>query len=143
MSRDAPQRIALSLVSHTNVGKTTLARTLLGRDVGTVRDEPHVTEAAERFSMVETPQGDVLELWDTPGFGDSARLARRLAQGANPIGWFLSAGLGPLSRPAVLVDAAGGAQRARARRCRAVSRQRGRERRPTPAMSTRRCRCWR
>ena len=85
-----PQRIALSLVSHTNVGKTTLARTLLGRDVGTVRDEPHVTDAAERYPMIETAQGDVLELWDTPGFGDSARLAKRLAQGASPLGWFLS-----------------------------------------------------
>ena len=31
-------RISLSLVSHTNVGKTSLARTLLGRDVGEVRD---------------------------------------------------------------------------------------------------------
>ncbi len=29
-----PQKINLSLVSHTNVGKTTLARTLLGRDIG-------------------------------------------------------------------------------------------------------------
>ncbi len=90
MSGDAAQRIALSLVSHTNVGKTTLARTLLGRDVGTVRDEPHVTDAAERFPMIDTTQGDVLELWDTPGFGDSARLVRRLAQGASPLGWFLS-----------------------------------------------------
>jgi hypothetical protein len=87
---DAAQRIALSLVSHTNVGKTTLARTLLGRDVGTVRDEPHVTDAAERFTLIDTPRGDGLELWDTPGFGDSVRLARRLAQGASPLGWFLS-----------------------------------------------------
>jgi len=90
MSADGPQRIALSLVSHTNVGKTTLARTLLGRDVGTVRDEPHVTDVAERFSLIETSHGDVLELWDTPGFGDSVRLAKRLAQGASPLGWFLS-----------------------------------------------------
>jgi hypothetical protein len=29
-------------------------------------------------------------LWDTPGFGDSVRLARRLRQQGNPIGWFLS-----------------------------------------------------
>ncbi|MCL4183937.1 MAG: GTPase domain-containing protein [Burkholderiaceae bacterium] len=85
-----PRTIALSLVSHTNVGKTTLARTLLGRDVGTVRDEAHVTEAAEPFVLVETPEGDRLTLWDTPGFGDSARLARRLAMSADPVGWFLS-----------------------------------------------------
>jgi hypothetical protein len=29
-------------------------------------------------------------LWDTPGFGDSARLAKRLAQQGNPVGWFLT-----------------------------------------------------
>ncbi|UCE32878.1 MAG: DUF3482 domain-containing protein [Burkholderiales bacterium] len=84
------QSIELSLISHTNVGKTTLARTLLGHDVGTVLDAPHVTETADSFPMVETAQGDRLLLWDTPGFGDSARLARRLAQSDNPIGWLLS-----------------------------------------------------
>lgn len=82
--------IALSLVSHTNVGKTTLARTLLQRDVGEVRDEAHVTLEAERFTLIESPAGDRLELWDTPGFGDSVRLARRLALAGNPIGWLLS-----------------------------------------------------
>ncbi len=82
--------VALSLVSHTNVGKTTLARTLLGRDIGEVRDEAHVTQQAEPYALVETPQGDRLDLWDTPGFGDSVRLARRLEQAGNPIGWFLS-----------------------------------------------------
>ena len=45
MSADA---IALSLISHTNAGKTTLARTLLGRDVGEVRDAPHVTHGGRR-----------------------------------------------------------------------------------------------
>jgi GTPase Era involved in 16S rRNA processing len=85
-----PTTIALSLVSHTNVGKTTLARTLLGRDIGEVRDEAHVTEAAEAHGLVESATGDRLMLWDTPGFGDSLRLARRLAQAGNPIGWFLS-----------------------------------------------------
>jgi hypothetical protein len=84
------QRVEVSLVSHTNVGKTTLARSLLGRDVGEVRDAPHVTALAEPFSMIETAQGDILRLWDTPGFGDSARLAQRLAQSGNPIGWLLS-----------------------------------------------------
>ena len=33
---DGAMEIALSLISHTNVGKTALARTLLGRDVGEV-----------------------------------------------------------------------------------------------------------
>jgi hypothetical protein len=84
------REVHLSLISHTNVGKTTLARTLVGRDVGEVRDAPHVTEAAEGYVLAETPEGDVLRLWDTPGFGDSARLARRLEQSGNPIGWFLS-----------------------------------------------------
>ncbi len=32
----------------------------------------------------------MLLLWDTPGFGDSTRLAKRLAQAENPLGWFLS-----------------------------------------------------
>ena len=88
---DTPaQTLALSLVSHTNAGKTTLARTLLQRDIGEVRDEAHVTQAAERHLMIESGQGDRLELWDTPGFGDSLRLARRLAQAATPLGWFMS-----------------------------------------------------
>ena len=83
--------ITLSLVSHTNAGKTTLARTLLARDVGEVRDAPHVTESASMHELVASPEGDSLRLWDTPGFGDSARLVRRLQGSAQPLGWFLSA----------------------------------------------------
>lgn len=82
--------VSLSLISHTNAGKTTLARTLLGRDVGEVRDAPHVTAEATPYPLVRTTDGDLLTLWDTPGFGDSVRLARRLRQDRNPIGWFLS-----------------------------------------------------
>ncbi len=82
--------IALSLISHTNAGKTTLARTLLARDVGEVRDAPHVTLEATSFLLVESPAGDTLTLWDTPGLGDSVRLAKRLRQQGNPIGWFLA-----------------------------------------------------
>lgn len=82
--------INLSLVSHTNTGKTTLARSLIGRDVGEIRDEAHVTALAERYRMIETQGGDALELWDTPGFGDSARLVQRLRQQGNPVGWFLT-----------------------------------------------------
>lgn len=85
-----PAAIAISLISHTNAGKTTLARTLLGRDVGEVRDAPHVTVEATPFPLVQTTEGDLLTLWDTPGFGDSVRLVRRLRQDGSPIGWFLS-----------------------------------------------------
>ncbi|HEY5863499.1 MAG TPA: GTPase domain-containing protein [Casimicrobiaceae bacterium] len=82
--------IALSLISHTNAGKTTLARTLLDRDIGDVRDAPHVTQDASIHRLIESAEGDTLSLWDTPGFGDSARLAKRLAQEGSPIGWFLT-----------------------------------------------------
>ena len=82
--------INLSLVSHTNVGKTTLMRTLLRRDIGEVADRAHVTEQAEDHVLISTPQGDALRLWDTPGFGDSARLLKRLRASDNPIGWLLT-----------------------------------------------------
>jgi hypothetical protein len=83
-------RIDVSLLSHTNVGKTTLARTLLRRDIGDVGDRPHVTDVAESDLLIKTPEGDSLVLWDTPGFGDSARLLKRLQRGDGALGWFLS-----------------------------------------------------
>ncbi len=82
--------IHLSLISHTNVGKTTLARTLLRRDVGEVIDAAHVTELASEYTLIETTQGDALRLWDTPGFGDSARLLKRLRRDDSALGWFLT-----------------------------------------------------
>lgn len=85
-----PQKINLSLVSHTNVGKTTLARTLLGRDIGEVEDRSHVTTEPEDYVLLRAPDDSELILWDTPGFGDSVRLAKRLAGRSNPIGWFTS-----------------------------------------------------
>ncbi|MBK7847691.1 MAG: 50S ribosome-binding GTPase [Zoogloea sp.] len=85
-----PTTIQLSLVSHTNTGKTTLARSLIGRDVGEIRDEAHVTALAECHRMIESADGQVLNLWDTPGFGDSARLIKRLRLQGNPVGWLLS-----------------------------------------------------
>ena len=84
-----PGAVTLSLISHTNVGKTTLARTLLRRDVGEVRDQAHVTERNERYTLVEAA-GARLELWDTPGLGDTVRLLRRLRGQSNPIGWVVS-----------------------------------------------------
>ena len=80
--------LTLSLISHTNVGKTTLARTLLRRDVGEASDRPHVTDLSEAHVMVAT-QGRRLLLWDTPGFGDTARLLRRLRQSDQPIRWVM------------------------------------------------------
>ena len=82
--------IDLSLVSHTNVGKTSLMRTLTRRDIGEVADRAHVTERAEAHVLLETAEGDVLRLWDTPGFGDSVRLLKRLRMSGNPIGWLLT-----------------------------------------------------
>ena len=82
--------VNLTVAAHTNVGKTTLVRTLLKRDIGEVADRPHVTEAAERHTLLDTANGDILYLWDTPGFGDSARLLKRLRGSGNPVGWLLS-----------------------------------------------------
>jgi hypothetical protein len=82
--------IDLSLVSHTNVGKTSLMRTLTRRDIGEVADRAHVTERAEAHVLLETAEGDVLRLWDTPGFGDSVRLLKRLRMSGNPVGWLLT-----------------------------------------------------
>ena len=84
------KRQNLSLVSHTNVGKTTLARTLLKMDNGEIGDRPHVTALSEPHVLIQDSQSASLTLWDTPGFGDSVRLARRLSQRGNPIGWFLA-----------------------------------------------------
>ena len=81
--------VNLSLISHTNAGKTTLARTMLGRDVGEVRDAAHVTDLSTGYVLVQNGE-DTLMLWDTPGFGDTARLLSRLKMVGNPIGWFLT-----------------------------------------------------
>src|SRR5690606_8496506 len=46
---------------------------------------------ADAHVLIESASGDRLLLWDTPGFGDSARLARRLQASSDPIGSFLAA----------------------------------------------------
>jgi hypothetical protein len=84
-----PRRVVLSLISHTNVGKTTLARTLLRRDVGEVLDQAHVTEATERFVLFENERGEQVVLTDNPGFGDSVRLLRRLRGVPDPLAWLV------------------------------------------------------
>lgn len=82
--------IELVLASHTNIGKTSLARTLLGRDVGEVRDEAHVTQFSDRYTWQDAPHGESLKLWDTPGFGDSQRLLKRLRRSGTFRGWLLT-----------------------------------------------------
>jgi hypothetical protein len=84
---DPAKRVTFSLISHTNVGKTTLARTLLRRDVGDVLDHEHVTDLNQRHSMLED-DGYELVLWDTPGFGHTGRLLKRLEQSGKPLRWF-------------------------------------------------------
>jgi hypothetical protein len=79
--------LSLTLLSHTNVGKTTLARTLLRRDIGEVLDQVHVTDESVRHTLVETPRGEELVLWDTPGFGDSVRLLNTLRSHDDPLEW--------------------------------------------------------
>ena len=82
-------RVCLSLISHTNVGKTTLARTLLRRDVGQILDEEHVTDIAEAYPMLELDTGERLLLWDTPGFGNTATLVKRLRRSEQPVRSFI------------------------------------------------------
>lgn len=83
------REVILSLISHTNVGKTSLARTLLRRDVGEVADRAHVTIASEAYSLID--HGDYsAKLWDTPGFGSNlAKLAKRLKKSGNAVGWIM------------------------------------------------------
>ena len=82
--------INLSIVSHTNIGKTTLTRTLLSRDVGEVADRAHVTVSCDPYTLAKTADSAELILWDTPGFGNSVALAKRLEGRSNPLGWFMS-----------------------------------------------------
>ena len=81
--------INIMLVSHTNVGKTTLVRTLLGKDVGEVIDAPDVTKAVAAYDLVVDETIGALRLWDSPGFGDSFRLAKRLRQKYRWIAWII------------------------------------------------------
>ena len=84
-----PDTITLSLISHTNVGKTTLARTLLRRDIGDAADQEHVTDTATAYPLIES-RGCRLLLWDTPGFGSTPKLLKRLHASGSTLGWFLS-----------------------------------------------------
>ena len=80
-------QIGIFLVAHTNVGKTTLLRTLLGKDVGEIDDAPDVTQATLAYDLIVDQDLGALRLWDTPGFGDSFRLAKRLQQKHRWMAW--------------------------------------------------------
>lgn len=82
-------KVQVALVSHTNVGKTSLLRTLLRQDVGEVADRAHVTAEPEAHTLIEA-EGATLVLWDTPGLADSPKLARRLERTGNALGWLLT-----------------------------------------------------
>ena len=80
-------QIGIFLVAHTNVGKTSLLRTLLGEDVGEIDDAPDVTKATLAYDLFVEQDLGALRLWDTPGFSDSFRLAKRLRQEHRWLAW--------------------------------------------------------
>ena len=84
--------IALSLISHTNVGKTTLARTLLGRDIGEVRDAEHVTHTAERHVWSKRCKATPWSGWScgTPPVLVTANGWPSASRKGNRLGWFMS-----------------------------------------------------
>ena len=90
VSQALSQPITISITSHTNIGKTTLVRTLLRRDVGKVLDQAHVTDQCEKFTWVKADSGEQLDIWDTPGFGNSVHLLQLLQKQKNPIGWMIA-----------------------------------------------------
>jgi hypothetical protein len=89
MNISEKKTINIMLASHTNAGKTTLARTLLGKDVGEVRDDTHVTTVVAAYDLVAGQSEEALRLWDTPGFEDSFRLVKRLKQKYRWVAWIV------------------------------------------------------
>lgn len=70
--------INVAIVGHTNVGKTSLIRTLLRDDqFGLIEDEAGTTRYVEQ-SVVYADDNAVLNLFDTPGFEDSSALLQTL-----------------------------------------------------------------
>ena len=55
--QSSEKSIQWCLLSHTNIGKTTLTRTLMADDVGEIEDAAHVTTQSQRYLLQKTPQG--------------------------------------------------------------------------------------
>ncbi|PZP30736.1 MAG: hypothetical protein DI603_14545 [Roseateles depolymerans] len=81
--------IHIFVSAHTNVGKTALLRTLLGRDVGVVEDAPDITTITTSHELVVGSDGGALLIWDSPGFGDSFRLAKRFRLRHRWLAWMV------------------------------------------------------
>ncbi|MGX5914536.1 GTPase/DUF3482 domain-containing protein [Aliidiomarina sp. Khilg15.8] len=74
------QNLDIAVVGHTNVGKTSLLRTLLrDPDFGEVASQPSTTRHVAR-AMLQSVHGDKLALYDTPGLEDGIGLYEYLEQ---------------------------------------------------------------
>ncbi len=72
------EAINVAVVGHTNVGKTSLIRTLLRDDeFGLIDDAAGTTRYVEK-SVVFADEKAILNLFDTPGFEDSSALLQTL-----------------------------------------------------------------
>ena len=81
-----PAHIQLVLVSHTNAGKTTLARTLAGVDLGEVRDAPHVTTQSDPHTLWAGPDGELLQTSFGTGMGSDLEFYRQIPLTSMPYG---------------------------------------------------------
>lgn len=63
---------------------------------------PDVTSAVTSYDLVINTRGEVLRLWDTPGFGDGFRLAEATTTEILVVGMGSARGLGSLQKPSTL-----------------------------------------
>ncbi|NJK69707.1 MAG: hypothetical protein HC786_07270 [Richelia sp. CSU_2_1] len=64
------QKINIAIAGHTNVGKTTLIRTLMKASVGEVRDSPNVSQREQAYYF----NGIQANFIDTPGFQNASAM---------------------------------------------------------------------
>ena len=95
MSDQQLMRINLSLVSHTNIGKTTLARTLLGRDIGEVADRPHVTETNDDYVLIRASDGCSELVMGHAGLWRQCSFSQTFGRSRQPVGLVSFRSMGP------------------------------------------------